>query len=160
MHANHLCFENQVRLSGLIKEVGGHCEPRLLAGKRCPIDYTPRHMHFAPAGMSIWGYSPDLRYLKHITLVFNVRALEERVGERFSTEAASTPLQAVHSRTSIASVRRKSSARFVDRSIAATLAFRSGVIVRLRRLFWLRRARSDALAHGLAEASTPAYLTV
>ncbi|AGP40124.1 hypothetical protein SCE1572_39870 [Sorangium cellulosum So0157-2] len=73
------------------------------------------------------------------------------------------PLQAGHSRTSIAHVRRKSSARFVDRPIAATLAFRSGVFVRLRRLFWLRRARSDALARQrgrLAEASTPAYLTV
>ena len=73
------------------------------------------------------------------------------------------PLQVGHSRTSIANVRRKSSARFVDRPIAATLAFRSGVFVRLRRLFWLRRARSDALARQrgrLAEASTPAYLTV
>jgi hypothetical protein len=73
------------------------------------------------------------------------------------------PLQAGHSRTSIANVRRKSSARFVDRPIAATLAFRSGVFVCLRRLLWLRRARSDALARQrgrLAEASTPAYLTV
>ncbi|XXX81790.1 AraC family transcriptional regulator [Sorangium sp. So ce134] len=88
---NHLCFEDQVRLSGLLEEVGGRCEPRLKAGRRCPIDYTPRHMHFAPAGMSIWGYSPDLRYLKDITLVFDVRALEERVGERFGSEAVSTP---------------------------------------------------------------------
>ncbi|XXT24765.1 AraC family transcriptional regulator [Sorangium sp. So ce429] len=89
---NHLCFENQVRLSGLLEEVGGRCEPRLQAGKRCPIGYTPRHMHFAPAGMSVWGYTPDLRYVKDITLVFDVRALEGRVGERLSTEAVSTPL--------------------------------------------------------------------
>ncbi|WP_437728540.1 helix-turn-helix domain-containing protein [Sorangium sp. So ce861] len=87
----HLCFENQVRLTGLLEEVGGHCEPRLQASKRCPIDYTPRHMHFAPAGMSVWGYSPDFRYLKDTTLVFDVRALEERVGETLSTEAVSTP---------------------------------------------------------------------
>ncbi|WP_437941945.1 helix-turn-helix domain-containing protein [Sorangium sp. So ce341] len=87
----YLCFENQVRLTGLLEEVGGHCEPRLQPSKRCPIDYTPRHMHFAPAGMSIWGYSPDFRYVKDATLVFDVRALEERIGERLSTEAVSTP---------------------------------------------------------------------
>ncbi|WP_438028531.1 hypothetical protein [Sorangium sp. So ce233] len=54
------------------------------------------------------------------------------------------PLQVGHSRTSSANVRRKSSARFVDRPIAATLAFRSGVFVRLRRLLWLRDAGREA----------------
>ncbi|WP_437675550.1 helix-turn-helix domain-containing protein [Sorangium sp. So ce131] len=88
---NHLCFENEVRLSGLLEEVGGRCEPRLHASKRCSVEYTPRHMHFAPAGMSVWGYSNNLRYIKDITLVFDVRALEERLGERMSAEAAMTP---------------------------------------------------------------------
>ncbi|AUX24058.1 uncharacterized protein SOCEGT47_045910 [Sorangium cellulosum] len=73
------------------------------------------------------------------------------------------PLQTGHSRTSIANVRRRSSARFVDRPIAAPLAFGSGLVVGLRGLSRLRRARSDALARRrgrLADASTPAYFTV
>ncbi|AUX48571.1 AraC family transcriptional regulator [Sorangium cellulosum] len=88
---NHLCFENEVRLSGLLEEAGGRCEPRLRANKRCSVEYTPRHMHFAPAGMDVFGYSTNLRYLKDVTLVFDVRTLEERLGERMSTEAALTP---------------------------------------------------------------------
>jgi hypothetical protein len=54
------------------------------------------------------------------------------------------PLQVGHSNTSIANVRRSSSARFVDGAVAAALAFGSGLVVPLRGLLRLRRAREAA----------------
>jgi hypothetical protein len=59
--------------------------------------------------------------------------------------------------------RKRAAQELGPRPIAAALALRSGVIVRLRRFFWLRRPRSDAHPRQrgrLADASPPAYLTV
>lgn len=89
--SHSLAYESEVRLTGLLEEVGGHCEPRLRPGKRCPVDYAPHHMHFAPAGLTVWGYSPDIHYLKDATMIFEVAALERRLEARVSPDAVATP---------------------------------------------------------------------
>ena len=66
--AHHLRYESETRLSVLLEEVGSPCEPRLREDQPCPIGYMPRHMHFAPAGMEMWGYSADARFVKDATL--------------------------------------------------------------------------------------------
>ena len=35
---------------------------------------TRRHMHFRPAGMEMWGYSADTRFVKDATLTFDLAA--------------------------------------------------------------------------------------
>jgi len=49
----------ETRLSVVLEEVGGRCEPRIRENKPYAIAHTPRHMHFAPASHEAWGYSDD-----------------------------------------------------------------------------------------------------
>ncbi|RZI59357.1 MAG: helix-turn-helix domain-containing protein [Rubrivivax sp.] len=70
----------ETRLGVIVEEVGrGRCEPRLNANTPCAVDYKPRHMHFAPAGMELWGYSADVRFVKDVSLSFDMPALCERL---------------------------------------------------------------------------------
>jgi AraC-like DNA-binding protein len=89
--AHHLCYETDTRLSVLLEEVGSHCEPRLREDQPCPIGYMPRHMHFAPAGMEMWGYSADTRFVKDATLTFDFAVVGERLATEFDADAITTP---------------------------------------------------------------------
>lgn len=90
--AHHLRHETETRLSVLLEEVGGsHCEPRLRENQPCPIGYMPRHMHFAPAGMDMWGYCADARFVKDATLILDLAVLSERLAIEFDADATVTP---------------------------------------------------------------------
>jgi AraC family transcriptional regulator len=89
--AHHLCYETATRLSVLLEEVGIHCEPRLRQNQPCPVGYIPRQMHFAPAGMEIWGYSADMRFVKDATLTFDLAFIRERLATEFDAAATETP---------------------------------------------------------------------
>jgi AraC-like DNA-binding protein len=88
---HHLRYETETRLSVLLEEVGSHCEPRVRADQPCPIGYMPRHMHFAPAGMEMWGYSADTRFVKDATLSFDLAVLGERLATEFDVNATTMP---------------------------------------------------------------------
>jgi AraC family transcriptional regulator len=88
---HHLRYESETRLSVLLEEVGSPCEPRLREDQPCPIGYIPRHMHFAPAGMDMWGYSADTRFVKDATLAFDVAVLRQRLTTEFDADATTTP---------------------------------------------------------------------
>jgi AraC-like DNA-binding protein len=88
---HHLRYESETRLSVLLEEVGSPCEPRLREDQPCPIGYMPRHMHFAPAGMEMWGYSADARFVKDATLTFDLTVLRERLAIEFDANAITTP---------------------------------------------------------------------
>jgi len=91
MVAHQFPYETETRLIALLEEVGSPCEPRLRENQPCPIGYVPRHMDFAPAGMEMWGYSADIRFVKDATLTFDFAALGERLATRFDRDAISTP---------------------------------------------------------------------
>lgn len=78
-------------LSVVLEEVGGPCEPRLRADQRCAIDHMPRHMHFAPAGLGMWGYTRAARQVVDATLAFDFARLDERLGTRFDSAVMTTP---------------------------------------------------------------------
>jgi AraC family transcriptional regulator len=88
---HHLRHETHTRLSVILEEVGGHCEPRVREDQPCPIAYMPRHMHFAPAGMEMWGYSPDARFLMDANLTLDLGALSERLAIRFDADMVARP---------------------------------------------------------------------
>lgn len=67
------------RLSVVLEEVDGHCEPRLHPDRPNPIDHLPRHMHLAPADLETWGFTAGVRYVKDATLSFDLRGLGERL---------------------------------------------------------------------------------
>jgi len=90
--ASHQLFhESETRLSVLLEEIGSPCEPRLRENQPCPIGYMPRHMHFAPAGMEMWGYSADTRFVKDANLTFDLTVLSERLAIDFDADATATP---------------------------------------------------------------------
>jgi len=89
--SHHLHYEMETRLSVLLEEVGSPCEPRLRKDQPCPIAYMPRHMHYAPAGMEMWGYSADTRYVKDATLSFDLAVLSERLAIELNASAITTP---------------------------------------------------------------------
>ena len=82
--AHHLPYETETRLIALLEEVGSPCEPRLRENQPCPVGYMPRHMDFAPAGMEMWGYSADVRFVKDATLTFDLAVLGERLAAHSS----------------------------------------------------------------------------
>jgi len=89
--AHQFRHETETRLVALLEEVGSPCEPRLHENQPCPIGYTPRHMDFAPAGMEVWGYSADIRFVKDATLTFDLAVLGERLATEFDADATATP---------------------------------------------------------------------
>ena len=88
-----LSYKSENRLNAVLDEVGGRCEPRLREDQPCPIGYMPRHMHYAPAGLQMWGYSADARYVKDATLTFDLAALRERLAIELNADAITTPRQ-------------------------------------------------------------------
>jgi AraC family transcriptional regulator len=83
--------ETETRLVALLEEVGSPCEPRLRENLRCNVGYTPRHMDFAPAGMEMWGYSEDVRFVKDAALAFDLAVLGERLATQFDSSTIATP---------------------------------------------------------------------
>ena len=86
-----LCLESHTRLSALLEEVGSPCEPRLREGQPCPIGYVPRQLNLMPAGMPLWGYSADSRLVRDAVLTFDVKDLDERLGQPLSPTELATP---------------------------------------------------------------------
>jgi hypothetical protein len=89
--SHHLLHENETRLSVLLEETGSDCEPRLREDQPCPIAYVPRHMHFAPAGMEMWGFSADARFVRDANLSFDLAVLSERLVTSLNTDAIIVP---------------------------------------------------------------------
>ncbi len=90
--ASHkLHHSGETRLSVVLEEIGGRCEPRLRPDRPNPIDHVPRHMHFAPGGLEMWGYTADARFVKDATLSFDLKALAEQTAMDFSGDLATTP---------------------------------------------------------------------
>jgi AraC-like DNA-binding protein len=82
----------EARLGAILDEIGrGRCEPRVAADQPCPVEYKPRQVHFAPAGMEIWAYTADSRFVKSVDLTFDAVALHERLGIRPRGRSADIP---------------------------------------------------------------------
>jgi AraC-like DNA-binding protein len=82
---------DETRLSVVLDEIGGRCEPRLHPDRPNPIDHIPRHMHFAPAGLELWGYTDDVRFVRDAILSFDLKRLGESMAEVFSEDLISAP---------------------------------------------------------------------
>jgi AraC family transcriptional regulator len=83
--------ETETRLVALLEEVGSPCEPRLREMQPCLVGYTPRHMDFAPAGLEVWGYGADVRFVRDAALTFDLAVLEKRLAARFDANVIATP---------------------------------------------------------------------
>lgn len=88
---HELRHSNETRLSVVLDEVGGVCEPRLRPTVANALEHVPRQMHFAPAGLMTWGFSPGVTYVRDATLCLDLGRLAEHPGLEVPTEAALAP---------------------------------------------------------------------
>lgn len=79
------------RLSVVLEEHGGACEPRLHPVRPCPVEHVPQHMYFAPAGMEIWGHTKHARRVVDAVLVFDFDVLSERLKMKLDPDKAEAP---------------------------------------------------------------------
>lgn len=87
-----LPHDNDTCLGVILEEVGrSRVEPRLKEDTPCPIEHRPHDMHFTPAGMELWGYSADVRFVKDANLSFDVPLLRDRLGIGQTGQLADTP---------------------------------------------------------------------
>jgi AraC family transcriptional regulator len=88
--AHHLCYESHTRLGALLEEVGSPSEPRLREHEPCALPYVPRHLHFIPAGLPVWGYSADMRFVKDAVLTFDLETVGERLHQTHERDRVNT----------------------------------------------------------------------
>lgn len=87
-----LPHECETRLGVILEEVSrSRVEQQLKEGVACPVEPKPRDMHFTPAGMALWGYSADVRFVKDVNLCFDMPLLRERLGIGQRGTAAQIP---------------------------------------------------------------------
>ena len=89
--AHHLCYESHTRLTALLEEVGSPCEPRLGEHNPCSMPYVPQSLCFVPAGMDVWGYSADMRFVKDAVLTFDLERVNERLENTLGREFGTAP---------------------------------------------------------------------
>jgi AraC-like DNA-binding protein len=89
--AHHLCYESHTRLGALLEEVGSPCEPRLREHTPCSVPYVPHNLQFVPAGMELWGYSADMRFVKDAVLTFDLAQVGERLELDFDRRLGTIP---------------------------------------------------------------------
>src|SRR5260370_37606638 len=80
----------------------------------------PRQMVFALAGMDLWGFSADKRFLKDITLSFDLVALGERLATEFDPgdgDAAAALFGRSHLDPGHAALRRLKKHRSIDATL-------------------------------------------
>jgi len=86
-----LPHRDHARLSVVLEEHGGACEPRLQPHRPCPVEHVPRHMYFAPAGMEIWGHTKYARRVVDAVLVFDLDILSERLETTLDPDRIGVP---------------------------------------------------------------------
>lgn len=79
------------RLSGIVEEVGERAEPRLRRDLPCAIAHRPGQMVYAPAGVELWGFSADTRYVKEVAVSFDLEAIGARLELDLSSGRADSP---------------------------------------------------------------------
>lgn len=89
--AHHLCYESHTRLAALLEEVGSPCEPRLREHRPCSMPYVPHHLYVVPAGMEVWGYSADMRFVKDAVLTFDLAQIGERLEQNLDGHLGAIP---------------------------------------------------------------------
>lgn len=86
-----LPHRDRARLTVVLEESGGICEPCLRPVKPDTAEHIPRHIHFAPAGMAIWGYSKSVRRVVDATLSFDFAVLGEQLSIHFEADRIASP---------------------------------------------------------------------
>lgn len=86
-----LPHRDRARLTVVLEESGGICEPLFRPNEPCPAEHIPRHIHFAPAGLEMWGYSKSVRHVVDAALVFDFAMLGEQLAMRFNTDKINFP---------------------------------------------------------------------
>jgi AraC family transcriptional regulator len=87
---HQLSNDTAPKLSVVLENIGD-VEPRLREDQPCPVGHVPKHMVYIPAGMEVWGYGGDVRYVKDAMLTFDIADMSERMATNFDATIVATP---------------------------------------------------------------------
>ena len=51
----------------------------------------PRHLYFVPAGVPVWGYSADMRFVRDAVLTFDLDTIEQHLERTLASAVSMTP---------------------------------------------------------------------
>lgn len=84
---------DQTSLSIVLEQIGpGRIEPRLKRDQPLPAgDPGPRGMSLIPGGMTLWGHTEGIHYVREVRLDIDFVALSLKLGEKFDRLQTQTP---------------------------------------------------------------------
>ena len=89
----HDISSNRTTVAILLAQVGGYCEPRLNLNRPIPrVRFDAGHTTFAPADMTVWGYSDGIRSVRDLRMSFDSKLLGSILGDELDLAKAETPI--------------------------------------------------------------------
>lgn len=55
------------------------------------MPYVPRHLYFVPAGVPVWGYSADMRFVRDAVLTLDLDTVEQHLERTLASAVSMTP---------------------------------------------------------------------
>ena len=63
----HDVSPRQNTMAIVLEQIGGRVEPRTKINQPSQSDWSgPQHIDYAPAGMQVWGYTNNVRSVRHV----------------------------------------------------------------------------------------------
>lgn len=88
----HDLSSHETTLAVVLEQVGGYCEPRLKLNRPTPRSrFDAGHATFAPADMTVWGYSEGIKSVRELRMNFSSTVLESIVGENLEVTRIEQP---------------------------------------------------------------------
>ncbi|HTD06958.1 AraC family transcriptional regulator [Undibacterium sp.] len=88
----HDLSSHETTIAIVLDQVGGYCEPRENLNRPTPRSrFDAGHATFAPADMTVWGYSDGIRSVRELRMSFAPKVLESILGEELDTSKVDRP---------------------------------------------------------------------
>jgi AraC family transcriptional regulator len=89
----HDISSHETTVAIVLGQVGGYCEPRLNLNRPTPRSrFDAGHTTFAPADMTVWGYSDGIGSVRELRMSFAPKLLESILGEELDSAKADRPV--------------------------------------------------------------------
>ena len=89
----HDISSHETTVAIVLGQVGGYCEPRLNLNRPTPRSrFDPGHTTFAPADMTVWGYSDGIRSVRELRMSFAPKLLESILGDELDSAKTDRPV--------------------------------------------------------------------
>jgi AraC family transcriptional regulator len=89
----HDISSHETTVAIVLGQAGGYCEPRLNLNRPTPRSrFDAGHTTFAPADMTVWGYSDGIRSVRELRMSFAPKLLESILGDELDLAKTDRPV--------------------------------------------------------------------